>query len=156
MLFISDDVPCESGFAQLLADLAVLMDDGGLPLRLFSTSQTQGATPLAELQIVAATGTTASKPTQWKRRREIAERIRAQLSIIIAMSRRTVVEFAEQFYTLFQHALILNMDYWTRRDMVSYCTSALRQQCDLSKSEVCKNLPQAFFHSVWLLFRLFS
>lgn len=126
-------MPCEFGFAQLLADVAVLIDGGGLPLRFFSASQ--GAMPLAELQM--ATVGAAVKPTQWQRRREISECIRSRLCIVLAISSRTMLEFSNHFYILSRHALILNMDFWTRQDMVSYCASALRQQCDLPKTEAC-------------------
>jgi hypothetical protein len=138
---MSDDTPSEQGFQRVLADLSVLMNEGGMPLRLFAQQQSSDSENPG-----SSTMASNAQNMEWFQRQEMAEKIRARLHIVISMSKRSVEAYNNQFYDLFHYALILNMDNWMRNDLVSFTTSALNLYCELPKEQASH---------IWLVLTMF-
>jgi hypothetical protein len=124
LFFVSDETPSESGFEIILSDLSVIMNEGGLPLRIFGQ------------QANSSEGSSNSQVMRWFQRQEMADKIRSNLHIFISMSKRSVAAYNSQFYTLFHYALLVNMDNWTRSDLLSYTTTALTLYCEMPKEQI--------------------
>lgn len=124
LLFVSDDTPAENGFEIILSDLSIIMNQGGLPLRIFGQ------------QANSTEGSTNSQVMHWFQRQEIADKIRSNLHIVISMTRRSVLAYNSQFYTLFHYGLLVNMDNWPRSDLFSYTINALTLYCEMPKKQV--------------------
>lgn len=107
LFFISDDTPSEQGFERILSDLSVIINEGGLPLRLFGQTGNEQSNTSAMAS--------NAQHMDWFQRQEMTEKIRSRLHIIISMSKRSIISFKNQFYNLFHYALIMNMDNWTRK-----------------------------------------
>ncbi|KAI6215163.1 Dynein heavy chain at 62B [Aphelenchoides besseyi] len=114
-------IKTENGFGQILSDLCVIMNNGGLPLRLFGQQQTLVARSGAgETFDNRGTANTAAQSMEWTQRISVSHKLRTQLHIVLSMSRRSVMEYNAQFYQLFHYALVVNMDNWMRDDMISF------------------------------------
>jgi dynein heavy chain len=136
LFFISDDIPSELDFDILLSDLNVIMNNGGLPLRLFGQQHNQPTRPGDFVEQIGSTMTSTAQSMEWTQRQEMIEKIRSRLHVVISMSRRTIVAHSLQFYDLFHRGLIVNMDNWMRDDMVSFTTTAISLNCELAKEQV--------------------